>query len=58
MSIEIKKSTKPVKYLDALRFMEQRLLDINSKKSKVWLQAQNRVDVQKSILLYCFDKLR
>mgnify|MGYP001230514810 CR=1 FL=1 len=30
----------------------------NSKKSKVWQQAQNRVDVQKSILLYCFDKLR
>tara|TARA_Y100000768_G_scaffold312193_1_gene246884 strand:- start:2 stop:631 length:630 start_codon:yes stop_codon:yes gene_type:complete len=39
MSIEIKKSTKPVKYLDALRFMEQRLLDINSKKSKdlIWI---------------------
>ena len=30
----------------------------NSKKSKVWQQAQNRVSVQKSILLYCFDKLR
>ena len=30
----------------------------NSKKSKVWQQAQNRVNVQKSILLYCFDKLR
>ena len=30
----------------------------NSKKSKVWQQAQNRVHVQKSILLYCFDKLR
>jgi ornithine carbamoyltransferase len=28
------------------------------KKSKVWLQALNRVHVQKSILLYCFDKLR
>ena len=26
--------------------------------SKVWQQATNRVDVQKSILLYCFDKLR
>ena len=30
----------------------------NSKKSKVWQQAQNRVHVQKSILLYCFGKLR
>jgi len=29
-----------------------------SNKSKVWLQALNRVHVQKSILLYCFGKLR
>ena len=29
-----------------------------SKKSKVWHQASNRVHVQKSILLYCFGKLR
>ena len=29
-----------------------------SKQSKVWQQALNRVYVQKSILLYCFDKLR
>ena len=29
-----------------------------SKKSKVWLQALNRTVVQKSILLYCFGKLR
>ena len=28
------------------------------KHSKVWQQALNRVHVQKSILLYCFDKLR
>jgi len=28
------------------------------KNSKVWLQALNRVNVQKSILLYCFGKLR
>ncbi len=28
-----------------------------SKNSKVWLQALNRLHVQKSILLYCFDKL-
>ena len=30
----------------------------SSKKSKVWTQALNRVHVQKSILLYCFGKLR
>ena len=29
-----------------------------SNKSKVWLQALNRAHVQKSILLYCFGKLR
>ena len=29
-----------------------------SEKSKVWQQASNRVHVQKSILLYCFGKLR
>ena len=29
-----------------------------STNSKVWLQALNRVHVQKSILLYCFGKLR
>jgi len=28
------------------------------KKSHVWVQALNRVHVQKSILLYCFGKLR
>jgi len=30
----------------------------SSKESKVWVQAVNRVHVQKSILLYCFGKLR
>ena len=29
-----------------------------SKQSKVWQQALNRIHIQKSILLYCFDKLR
>ena len=29
-----------------------------SKQSKVWQQAINRIHVQKSILLYCFGKLR
>ena len=28
------------------------------KQSKVWQQALNRAHVQKSILLYCFGKLR
>ena len=30
----------------------------SNNQSKVWLQALNRVHVQKSILLYCFGRLR
>ena len=39
MNIEIKKSQKPVKYEDALRFMEKRLLEIHQKKSSdlIWI---------------------
>ena len=39
MNIEIKKSQKPVKYEDALTFMEQRLREINEKKSEdlIWI---------------------
>ena len=31
---------------------------IDGKQSKVWQQALNRVHVQKSIILYCLEKLR
>ena len=39
MNIEIKKSKKPIKYNDAIEFMEQRLLEVNEKKSKqlIWV---------------------
>ena len=39
MKIEIKKSQKPVKYDDALAFMEKRLLDISQKNSSdlIWI---------------------
>ena len=39
MNIEIKKSKKPIKYEDAIKFMEQRLLEINEKKSNelIWI---------------------
>ena len=39
MTIEIKKSQKPVKYADALKLMEKRLLDIDKKKSDdlIWI---------------------
>ena len=39
MNIEIKKSKKPVKYEDALKFMEKRLIDINENKSNdlIWI---------------------
>tara|TARA_B100000989_G_scaffold64050_1_gene44335 strand:+ start:52 stop:672 length:621 start_codon:yes stop_codon:yes gene_type:complete len=38
MNIEIKKSKKPIKYHDALKFMESRLIDVNEKKKKelIW----------------------
>ena len=32
MEIEIKKSTKPVEYKEAIDFLEKRLLQINEKK--------------------------
>ena len=39
MNIEIKKSIKPVKYSDAIRFLEKRLLDINNNKKSdlIWI---------------------
>ena len=39
MNIEIKKSKKPIKYEHAIKFMEERLLDINnkSKKELLWI---------------------
>ena len=39
MNIEIKKSKKPIKYDEAKKFMENRLLRINSNKSKelIWI---------------------
>ena len=39
MNIEIKKSKKPIKYSDAIKFMESRLRDINqiSSKDLIWI---------------------
>jgi lipoyl(octanoyl) transferase len=39
MNIEIKKSIKPVKYDEAINFLEERLLDINSDKKSdlIWI---------------------
>ena len=38
MNIEIKKSKNPIKYEDAIEFMEQRLRDIDQEKSNdlIW----------------------
>ena len=43
MNIEIKKSKNPVKYDDAIRLMEQRLIDINENKSNelIWILRHN-----------------
>ena len=39
MNIDIKKSAKPVKYIDAIEFLEKRVVDVNLKKKKelVWI---------------------
>ena len=39
MNIEIKKSKKPIKYKDAIEFMEKRLCEVNEKKSNqlIWI---------------------
>ncbi len=44
--------------LPASRGQEVSAEVIDGKQSKVWQQALNRLHVQKSILLYCLDKLR
>ena len=38
MNFEIKKSKKPIKYQDALKLMEKRLIEVNKKKTKelIW----------------------
>ena len=45
MTIEIKKSKKPVKYERAVKFMEKRLLDIHEKKFKelIWTLEHNDI---------------
>ena len=45
MNIEIKKSKKPIKYQDALDFMEKRLADLNEKKSKelIWILKHDQI---------------
>ena len=39
MKFEIKKSKKPIKYEEAIKFMEQRLLDVSKNKSNelIWI---------------------
>ena len=39
MNIDIKKSTKPVKYIDAIKFLEKRVIDVNLKKKNelIWI---------------------
>ena len=45
MNIEIKKSKKPIKYSDAIKFMESRLIDINQKSSKdlIWILEHDHI---------------
>ena len=45
MNIEIKKSKKPIKYQDAIKFMEKRLLEISENKSSelIWTLEHNHL---------------
>ena len=45
MNIEIKKSQKPVKYEEALDFMEKRLLEIDQNKSNdlIWILEHDHI---------------
>ena len=45
MNIEIKKSIKPIKYEDAIKFLEERLLEINNdqKSDLIWILQHEEV---------------
>ena len=45
MNIEIKKSKNPIKYEDAIRLMEERVIDLNENKSNelIWILEHNDV---------------
>ena len=45
MDIEIKKSIKPIKYTDAIKFLEERLLEINSRQKGdlIWILEHEEV---------------
>ena len=45
MNIEIKKSKNPIKYEDAIRLMEERVIDLNENKSNelIWILEHNGV---------------
>ena len=45
MNIEIKKSKKPVKYDDALKFMHERLIDVHENKAKelIWILEHDEI---------------
>ena len=45
MNIEIKKSTKPVKYFEAIKFLEERLQEINNGKKKdlIWILEHDEI---------------
>ena len=45
MNIEIKKSKKPIKYDDAIKFMESRLSDINQNNADelIWILEHDEI---------------
>ena len=45
MNIEVKKSIKPIKYDEAIKFLEKRLVDINNNKKDnlIWILEHEEV---------------
>ena len=50
MNIEIKKSKNPVKYRDAIEFMERRLRDIDQEKSNDLIWTLQHEDIYTCLL--------
>tara|TARA_B100000886_G_scaffold164028_1_gene111844 strand:- start:1535 stop:2155 length:621 start_codon:yes stop_codon:yes gene_type:complete len=57
MNIEIKKSRKPIKYQDALKFMESRLIGINEKNEKELIWTLEHKEIYTAGTSYCKNEI-
>ena len=56
MNIEIKKSTKPVKYIDAIEILEKRVIDVSLKKKNELIWILEHPSTFTAGKRYCFYK--